>query len=236
MDKQECKICGMQFDSSRAVCPRCGVVVGTEMPSTPFTASRIILLLFCAAILAIGAIGLTGDIVFGSIILLICGIVFGSVILSGLFKDLRLWNLARNDHPAFMREIKTMYPFTNSPLSAEIRDAAYQAKEAYYSKIPACPICHTKNHVRRLSNLDRTVSTAVWGAASSAIGKQWECTSCNHKFNVDVTATSRLPVNAMSNSSASDQAVELRKYKQLLDDGLITQADYDQKKKQLLGL
>lgn len=31
-------------------------------------------------------------------------------------------------------------------------------------------------------------------------------------------------------------ADELRKYKQLLDDGIITQEDYDTKKKQLLGL
>lgn len=40
--------------------------------------------------------------------------------------------------------------------------------------------------------------------------------------------------------SASTQAAnpvdELRKYKQLLDDGIITQTEFDTKKKQLLGL
>ncbi len=34
----------------------------------------------------------------------------------------------------------------------------------------------------------------------------------------------------------TDSVTELKKYKQLLDDGIITQEDYDTKKKQLLGL
>ena len=37
-------------------------------------------------------------------------------------------------------------------------------------------------------------------------------------------------------SQAASPVDELRKYKQLLDDGIITQAEFDAKKKQLLGL
>ena len=37
-------------------------------------------------------------------------------------------------------------------------------------------------------------------------------------------------------SAAADPTEELRKYKKLLDDGIITQEDFDQKKKVLLGL
>lgn len=45
--------------------------------------------------------------------------------------------------------------------------------------------------------------------------------------------------NSSTNNSISapvSNVDELKKYKQLLDDGIITQADYDAKKKQLLGL
>jgi len=38
-----------------------------------------------------------------------------------------------------------------------------------------------------------------------------------------------------SNSSSSN-ADELRKFKGLLDDGIISQAEFDEKKKELLGL
>ena len=39
-----------------------------------------------------------------------------------------------------------------------------------------------------------------------------------------------------SESSSSSAADEIRKYKQLLDEGIITQEEFEQKKKQLLGL
>ena len=37
-------------------------------------------------------------------------------------------------------------------------------------------------------------------------------------------------------SEASEQVNELRKWKELLDDGVITEEEFNQKKKQLLGL
>ncbi|GHV09892.1 hypothetical protein FACS189485_22800 [Spirochaetia bacterium] len=42
--------------------------------------------------------------------------------------------------------------------------------------------------------------------------------------------------NAPDNSSATSQADELSKFKVLLDNGTITQEDYDKKKKQILGI
>lgn len=42
--------------------------------------------------------------------------------------------------------------------------------------------------------------------------------------------------NTQTVSAASDPAEELRKYKSLLDDGIISQEEFDAKKKQLLGL
>ena len=44
-----------------------------------------------------------------------------------------------------------------------------------------CPICGSTN-VNRISTLDRTVSVATVGLASSKIGKQYECKKCKHKW------------------------------------------------------
>lgn len=44
-----------------------------------------------------------------------------------------------------------------------------------------CPVCGSTN-IKRLSNLNRGVSVAAWGAASAKIGKQYECNKCKHKW------------------------------------------------------
>lgn len=44
-----------------------------------------------------------------------------------------------------------------------------------------CPLCGSTN-VNRISTLDRTVSIATVGLASSKIGKQYECKKCKHKW------------------------------------------------------
>lgn len=53
----------------------------------------------------------------------------------------------------------------------------------------------------------------------------------NDKGTKDIAETS--DVSSISPVSPTD---EIRKYKELLDDGIITQDDFDKKKKQLLGI
>lgn len=48
--------------------------------------------------------------------------------------------------------------------------------------LPCCPICGTKDNVKRIGNLNRSMSVLVWGLGSSKIGKQYECTQCKHKW------------------------------------------------------
>lgn len=68
------------------------------------------------------------------------------------------------------------------------------------------------------------------------------------KYEYDAVSNSKIIVEAIKNkagksegqskteaSAPADPAEELRKYKKLLDDGIITQEDFDQKKKMLLG-
>ena len=47
-----------------------------------------------------------------------------------------------------------------------------------------------------------------------------------------VTSTGQQPTNSQARSNKE----ELQELKEMLDDGLITQEDFDQKKKQILGL
>lgn len=56
---------------------------------------------------------------------------------------------------------------------------AYAAKNA--AKHPKCPICGSTN-TERISTLNRTVSVAAVGLASSKIGKQYQCKHCKHKW------------------------------------------------------
>lgn len=52
--------------------------------------------------------------------------------------------------------------------------------EPYYSP-QKCPNCGSLK-INRISTLNRTVSVATVGLASSKIGKQYECKSCKHKW------------------------------------------------------
>ena len=69
------------------------------------------------------------------------------------------------------------------------------------------------------------------------------------KYEYDTVSNSKIIVEAIKNkagksedqsktgtSTHADPAEELRKYKQLLDDGIITQEDFDKKKTMLLGI
>lgn len=50
-----------------------------------------------------------------------------------------------------------------------------------YSQSLKCPICNSTN-VRRISTVNRFVSFAAVGFASSKIGKQYECKKCKYKW------------------------------------------------------
>ncbi len=64
-----------------------------------------------------------------------------------------------------------------------------------------------------------------------------KCPSCGSRDLVDLTDEDIAKINAQQNGqSAISSADELKKFKELLDIGVITQEEFDQKKKQLLGL
>jgi orf2 len=85
-------------------------------------------------------------------------------------------------------------------------------------------------------------------AVSGLAAMKLTITEGTTKYEYNTVANSSVIVNAIKNkdsepknqskpetSTSTDPAEELRKYKKLLDDGIITQEDFDQKKKMLLG-
>ena len=56
-----------------------------------------------------------------------------------------------------------------------------EKKKKYNNYMFTCPVCGSKN-VLKISDLNRAASVAMLGAASSKIGKQYECDNCHHKW------------------------------------------------------
>lgn len=84
---------------------------------------------------------------------------------------------------------------------------------------------------------------------SGLVGMKLTITEGTTKYEYDTVSNSKIIVEAIKNKASkseeqsktetltpTDPAEELRKYKQLLDDGIITQEDFDKKKAVLLGI
>ena len=63
-------------------------------------------------------------------------------------------------------------------LYKEIRELAETKLD---SKVVKCPYCQSTN-VKKISSLKRSASFSFLGFASSKVGKQWHCNSCNSDF------------------------------------------------------
>ncbi len=119
----------------------------------------------------------SGDPAFQGVILIIFGIVIIGITLGIYFRGLSRYNLQKNNPELYNKIVAE-----ETRKGQERYRAQKQAEEIRLSKLPECPICHSKNYVRRISSIDRGVSVAIVGLASSKIGKQYECTHCKHKF------------------------------------------------------
>ena len=63
-----------------------------------------------------------------------------------------------------------------------------------------------------------------------------KCPNCGSRDLIDITNEDEIEEPAQTNNTNSDPYEEIRKLKGLLDDGIITQEEFDKKKKELLGL
>ena len=81
-----------------------------------------------------------------------------------------------------------------------------------------------------------TVSSASGKISFSAIKNRNEIHEIVSKLLVDRQKQTTTPTPSAAPVSSVSNADELKKYKELLDSGIITQEEFDAKKKQLLGL
>lgn len=78
-----------------------------------------------------------------------------------------------NDFPEFERQIKA-----KESANAKYQSAVNAAVSAVHHKCPECGSTNTK----QISDNNRAFSVAVFGLASSKIGKQYQCSDCGHKW------------------------------------------------------
>lgn len=117
------------------------------------------------------------EIIFHAVYLIIFGIVIVGIVLYNYIKKVDRYNLKKNNPEEYNKLLKS----ERERAEAE-RIARQRAEQNRLALLPECPICKSKVNVKKISNMDRSVSVAMVGLASSKIGKQYECTKCKHKW------------------------------------------------------
>lgn len=117
------------------------------------------------------------------------GLIFFLVSILGLFnlgKSTELYKWKINNFSEWKTQEKKRIELQYNKYAENM--ARYGKREKPNERMPEnevnnirCPICNSAK-INRISNLNRSVSVAAWGLASSKIGKQYECKSCKHKW------------------------------------------------------
>lgn len=108
--------------------------------------------------------------------MLILGLIIVSVVAYFFLKSVDRYNLAQNDYEAYEKMVRQ-----ERANAARNYQAQVEAEKRRLAQTPKCPVCGSKN-IKNISTMNRAVSVAAFGLASSKIGKQYECRNCNHKF------------------------------------------------------
>lgn len=115
---------------------------------------------------------------------ILLGALFGFIgfcLGSAYRSNVKKYRLAVSDYSAYQELIQKEADALDkyNQIMAENKKKREEEREA---TLPPCPICGSKKNVRRISDMNRAVSVATLGLASSKIGKQYECTHCKHKW------------------------------------------------------
>ncbi len=189
-----CEKCQSIYPSDMPVCPSCsnipsknneihiktGKNYAEEKPK--FSKGYVIGLVTGIFISLLGFLGCTvlnenGDMTFQGMYLIIFGIVIAGIVIYNYNKKVDRYNLKKNNPEEYSKLLK----LERDRAEAE-RIARQRAEQNRLALLPECPICKSKTNVKKISNMDRSVSVAMVGLASSKIGKQYECTKCKHKW------------------------------------------------------
>lgn len=80
------------------------------------------------------------------------------------------------------------------------------------------------------------IATNTADAKMNQIVDYSKCPKCNSTDVVEISKEEFVALQSANNQTTNSSADEIKKYKELLDSGIITQEEFDAKKKQLLGL
>ncbi len=172
------------FDNGKIECPFCKQLRERKLQKPKIGLAGLLLFLFLFA-LAAGCIYVLPNIL--AIIVLAIDIIVIIILISSELSMIKAYYLSRKDPEAFLdyqleQERKSNKAIERMDRLEEYRQTEATAKAEELNRLPACPICGSKHSVKRLSNLNRSVSIFAVGLASAKIGKQYECTHCKHYF------------------------------------------------------
>lgn len=223
-----CPYCGKKYadavrpEKQLKECPFCETNFETGLPPKPkFGIDRIVCIMVGVALIVPTFIWSDVALSSGIWLFALMGIVICFLTIKSYVVRKNLHDYAQYNPKEYARQVTERREKDESRTQREIAE-----RKERLARLPACPICGSKEYVERITNADRSVEVAVWGLGASSVGKQFECRKCRHAFNADS------PTPAV----AEDPVEELRRCKLLLDEGIITQDEFDEKKKQVLGL
>lgn len=104
-------------------------------------------------------------------------ILFFSLGVCKLKEKWEIYDKYKNDETRYKKEIIALYDREQ----AESEFVKQFWKNQKHINTPTCPNCGNTN-VQRISTINRAVDVSLVDLASSKIGKQYQCPSCNHKW------------------------------------------------------
>lgn len=105
---------------------------------------------------------------------IICGLCILGYGIYLFYKRISQYKLSSNNFEEYQKQV-----IRKEDEAKKRSEAVASAKRR--ANAPKCPICGSTN-IRRISTLNRGMSVATVGLASSKIGKQYECKNCKHKW------------------------------------------------------
>lgn len=179
MGKRKCEKCGQEINEFAIVCDNCGSRI---MPIKPkFHGSDLIVY---AVLIIIDIVCIFTLPYLLSILGFIVATAILAIVIKVEFEVRHKYKLAVTDFEAYTDYVNELKEKSerHAQKQRESADKYLKELEEERAKLPPCPICHTKYHVKRIGTFNRAASTTAWGLGSAKIGKQYECTHCKHYF------------------------------------------------------
>ena len=98
-------------------------------------------------------------------------------------KYVKDWKTLDKDSKTYRLNIENLYKNGQGEIHTEIQEVAQKKAEELRNKVllPKCPTCQNTS-IRKIGNVKKSVSVAIFGIFSNDIGKTFECIRCGCKW------------------------------------------------------